>query len=386
MSLPRVTGVVWWKMSISHYKAIFRRAQAGDIQGGYTKDFLQSPRAISTVLREMYGGREPPYDTIRYVWPGGAFAGGRIYPASDYAENGRLEVGQWTQAGAPPPWRVGDPLVDPLISLPGDPDAAIPDEADAQWETLEGLEPWLMMIQLDASDNELHLRAHLGAPTVDLQECDLARVAEPIRQRMTGQGGIARGLVDLPALWFDPDDLRDPWRFSPVDRQREARSAATANDAVGVVGAEYKEANESPNSAAPEPFTVDPNERDRATRAHAVTQNALAMAVSARGLEPLSPSGEPNYDLAWVESTECVVVAEVKSITARNEERQLRLGLGQVLRYGHLLSRPGRVARKLLVTSTEPSDERWVALCEELDVGLIWPPNMDLKLAAWLDR
>lgn len=43
-----------------------------------------------------------------------------------------------------------------------------------------------------------------------------------------------------------------------------------------------------------------------------------------------SKPGEPSFDLAWM-TTETVFVVEVKSTTAKNEEKQLRLGLGQVL-------------------------------------------------------
>jgi hypothetical protein len=383
MPLPRVTGVVWWKMGISHYKAIFGRAPADEGSRGYTKDFLQAPRAIGQAFREMFGGGDPPYEPLTYVWPGGRFEGGKIYPASDYAQNGRLEVGQWTRQRAPHPWRVGDPAGDPLITLPGDADAAIPDEADEQWEDLEELAPWLMMVQLDNNRSELHLRAYLAAPPVDLVDADLARVPETVRLQMTGQGGM---VADLPDIWFDPDDLRDPWRLTPEDGGREAeRAARVAEVKPGVTpGVEYRAANENPTSAAPEPFDIDPNERDRATRAHAVTQNALAEAVRARGREPLSPRGEPNYDLAWEETDGAVIVAEIKSITARNEERQLRLGLGQILRYCDLVEAGGRKARGVLVTSSEPSDERWVSLCGQLGVGLIWPPDLDAALDAWL--
>jgi hypothetical protein len=74
----------------------------------------------------------------------------------------------------------------------------------------------------------------------------------------------------------------------------------------------------------------------------------------------------------------------VKSITARNEERQLRLGLGQVLRYCDLLASGNAVVRSVLVTSSEPSDKRWVSLCDRLEVGLIWPPDLERALEAWL--
>jgi hypothetical protein len=239
-----------------------------------------------------------------------------------------------------------------------------------------------MMVQLDESQTELHLRTYLAAPPVDLVDADLARVPEAIRVQMTGQGGM---VADLPALWFDPDDLRDPWRLAPEDQGREAERAAQVAEAEqGPPGVGYRAANESPTSSAPEPFDIDPTERDRSTRAHAVTQNALADAVRALGREPLSPQGEPNYDLAWEELDGSVIVAEVKSITARNEERQLRLGLGQLLRYCDLVTAGGRSARGVLVTSSEPSDERWVSLCNQVGVGLIWPPGLDDALDSWL--
>jgi hypothetical protein len=383
MPLPKVTGVVWWRMGRSHYKAIFRRARAGEDNDGYTKDFLQAPLAISDRLRAMLGGGDPPYEPITYLWPNGAFEGGKIYAAEyDYElGRGRLEVGQWTQLGAPAPWQLGNPLADPVITLPGDPDAAIPEAADAQWDQLEDLEPWLMLIQLDNGTDELHLRAYLGAPPADLVDADLAHVPAEVRSHMTGQGGLSG--EELPNLWFDPNDLRDPWRLSPVEEAREA-SRSLAAGGGGLAGVAYRIANESPNSAAPEPFSIDPNERDRATRAHAVTQNALAAVVAGLGREVLSPPGEPSYDLGWVEPDGTFIVAEVKSITARNEERQMRLGLGQVLRYRHVLETTGQPTRALLVTSAVPSDDRWQALCAELGVGLVSPPGLSEALQVWL--
>jgi hypothetical protein len=375
-------------MGISHYKAVFRRAAAADEQRGYTKDFLQSPTRMSEVFRTMFGGAPPDYEPITYRWPGGAFLGGRIYAAADYnhaQRRGRLEVGQWTAEGAPAPWRVGDPLVDSLITIPGDPLAQIPDDADAQWEDIEPLQPWLMMVQLDNDTGELHLRAYLGQPTPDLLAADLGHVPEAIRMHMGGQGGIAG--ADVPALWFDPDDLRDPWRESPEPRQRAA--AAVSSRAGGgaearIWGADYRRANEEISSAEPDPFSVDPDERDRATRAHAVTQNAVADAVEARGLEPLSPSGEPAFDIAWEEPGGTLVVAEVKSVNARNEEKQLRLALGQVLRYVSLLRTPERDVRGAIVTSTEVSDKRWRDLCNDLGLGLFTAENLAAELDNWL--
>ena len=50
-------------------------------------------------------------------------------------------------------------------------------------------------------------------------------------------------------------------------------------------------------------------------------------------------------------------VAEVKS-TMRNEEKQLRLDLGQVLRYANLLD-PNRGVVPVLVAERQSSDRTW---------------------------
>ena len=65
-------------------------------------------------------------------------------------------------------------------------------------------------------------------------------------------------------------------------------------------------------------------------------------------------------------------MAEVKSITAENEEHQPRLGLGQVLRYRQRLSALGhdRVVA-VLVPERQPRDPSWRELCQEFGVVLL---------------
>lgn len=112
-------------------------------------------------------------------------------------------------------------------------------------------------------------------------------------------------------------------------------------------------------------------------RGHARTQNALAGLLRSRGLRPRSAKpGEPQFDIAWVNGP-TLFVAEVKSLTKRNEEQQLRLGLGQVLRYRNLLSTPRQQVRAVLAGERRPSDPRWTTLCDEYDVCLVWPPAFD---------
>jgi hypothetical protein len=138
-------------------------------------------------------------------------------------------------------------------------------------------------------------------------------------------------------------------------------------------GTDYREADEDATTAGRDPFEVDPNLVDRALRGHATTQNALANLLRSRSLTPRSPlPGEPQFDIAWRDG-QSLFVAEVKSLTRRNEEQQLRLGLGQVLRYRNLLADGHRKVVAILAVERAPSDERWLALCGELSVRLVWP-------------
>lgn len=139
------------------------------------------------------------------------------------------------------------------------------------------------------------------------------------------------------------------------------------------LGTGYRPANTNVRTATRDPFSVDPDIVDRGLRAHAETQDALSAAVRAAGFEPRSPiSGEPNFDLAWREG-EAVIVAEVKSLTRTNEERQLRLALGQVLRYAELLRQGVHPVRAVIATERSPADPSWRALTESLGVTLVWP-------------
>jgi hypothetical protein len=147
-------------------------------------------------------------------------------------------------------------------------------------------------------------------------------------------------------------------------------------DVTRDLGTEYRAAGFTNLPDVRDPFSVDPAVVERGLRGHAETQNALAAALSAAGYVPRSPrADEPNFDLAW-QHDGVVYVAEVKSTTPRNEERQLRLGLGQVLRYQSLLRRQGFEVRSVLVAEHAPRDLSWQVLCEELGVILVTPENL----------
>jgi hypothetical protein len=155
---------------------------------------------------------------------------------------------------------------------------------------------------------------------------------------------------------------------------REA-SPDAADDGVRAtpsLGTAYREARVSPLPSERQPFTVDPALVERGLKGHSDMQNALAQVLRQAGIEPRSSlPREPNFDLAW-ETEGTVFVAEVKSITDDNEEEQLRLGLGQVLRYRHRLGHLGhdRVVA-VLVPERTPRDPSWRELCHELGVALL---------------
>jgi hypothetical protein len=157
-----------------------------------------------------------------------------------------------------------------------------------------------------------------------------------------------------------------PERQPPTDLQA----------AIHTIGVDYQDADEASRSAKREPFDVDPDIVDRGRQGHARIQNQLAERVRSLGFRPKRPTPtEPQYDLAWDTGAE-LFVAEVKSCTERNQEKQLRLGLGQVLRYRQVLSSRGKPVRAVLAVESRPFDPSWNALCDALGVLLLWPDKI----------
>jgi hypothetical protein len=125
-----------------------------------------------------------------------------------------------------------------------------------------------------------------------------------------------------------------------------------------------------------DPWLYDPDERDRATARHRALENWLITTLRDEGVEPLDPAGEPYFDVAWKRGTG-LVVCEVKT-TSGAEDKQIRLGIGQVLHYRAQLRRALHqpVAAALLVEG-RPSDLLWRELCDELGIVLFWPGSWD---------
>ena len=173
-------------------------------------------------------------------------------------------------------------------------------------------------------------------------------------------------LFKLPRFFVEMFSLTGQLKYGQPGLEKETQ-----------VGSAYRKADESTSVARRDPFSVDPAVVERGSRAHAVTQNLLADHIHRLGFMPSSPSPEdPNYDLAW-RTADGWCVAEVKSLSASNEEKQLRLGLGQVLRYRDMLRRRQSLpVRAVLMVEREPTDSTWADLCKVLDVLLLWPDRL----------
>jgi hypothetical protein len=141
------------------------------------------------------------------------------------------------------------------------------------------------------------------------------------------------------------------------------------------LGRAYREADEIIEEIQKEaPPSRDPDSMGRGRAAHNRTQNCIAAAVRELGWLPRSPKPEePEFDLAW--STDVgVFVCEVKSLTAQNEERQLRMAIGQVIRYRQKLTAAGHEpTTAVIATETTPIDVSWDQLCRHEGILLIWP-------------
>jgi hypothetical protein len=133
-------------------------------------------------------------------------------------------------------------------------------------------------------------------------------------------------------------------------------------------------------------FDTNPDLQERGAAAHTKTQNAIADVLLRHGIGPLSSrGGGASFDLGW-EWSGVLNVMEVKSVTKANEERQLRLGLGQVLRYRDLARSERFQAKAWLVAERPPTDDAWLRLCSDVAVQLTWPDDFEQRLLDQLRR
>ncbi len=125
------------------------------------------------------------------------------------------------------------------------------------------------------------------------------------------------------------------------------------------------------------PRTIDPEVVGEARNRHNRTVRTIHELLRSRGKRPIKPVGwfGEQPDVVWREHPGYNIV-EVKGITGLNEREQLRLGLGQVLRYRFISEKQGHPTQAWLVTDVPPADLLWTEICESLNVRLWWPGSM----------
>jgi hypothetical protein len=166
--------------------------------------------------------------------------------------------------------------------------------------------------------------------------------------------------------WFDPD-------LSVVEYVQLAASRTIAAQALTVDFMDLP--TDLQIVAATDPIVLDPDVLGEAINRHSRAVNLLAAAVRGDGWNPelLTSWFSEKPDLVWTDSDNVFNVAEVKGLTSNNELSQMRLGLGQVLRYRHRAIATYELVQAWLVTDSQPLDQLWGPLCDSLHVRLWWP-------------
>jgi hypothetical protein len=143
----------------------------------------------------------------------------------------------------------------------------------------------------------------------------------------------------------------------------------------------YVVANEGAEIELPHYFADEYAGSERAVRGHAVVQNAVAKGAEDLGFKCLSPvrSG-PQFDVAVVSNTIAYIV-EVKSANRENIEHQMRIAVGQVLKYCHDIKPLLGLAKPVIAVQISPGSE-WVSTLRDLGIGLLVLESMsqDLRL------
>lgn len=118
-------------------------------------------------------------------------------------------------------------------------------------------------------------------------------------------------------------------------------------------------------------LTRDLAKLDKALRVHGDLEEKLADAALRRGLEPLSPVGTPQFDVAWREPSGALTVVEVKSLPEGGATQQIRLGIGQLIEYRSRLA--NEVVRAVLAVEHRPSSSHLLTSCESVGIIIVWP-------------
>ncbi|MCX5042438.1 hypothetical protein OG921_04510 [Aldersonia sp. NBC_00410] len=120
-------------------------------------------------------------------------------------------------------------------------------------------------------------------------------------------------------------------------------------------------------------LTVDLSKLDAATEAHEKTLRALERHLHGHDIRVHAPlNTAPRFDVGWANGSR-VFVGEVKSLSATDQDQQIRLGIGQLLDYQQQLL-PQKVT-PVLILERKPRDQRWRDLCHRLRIVVTYAPK-----------
>lgn len=195
MTAQSVEAVWFWRFTTAPFKATYGRLPGTT----YSKDFLQVSGECSAAFDDVYARARHQEIPLTFKWPGGSRTG-KLFEATDYPQNRRLEL-RWETDNAPAPWKLyRDDDTNPLKTFPGEPGYRTEAEADREYKDLvsRDLGPWLVVVKLFDEDDILHVRAYLERPSDDLAYASISHVPERIRREMArvpAKGGC--GVVRL---------------------------------------------------------------------------------------------------------------------------------------------------------------------------------------------
>jgi hypothetical protein len=220
----------------------------------------------------------------------------------------------------------------------------------------------------------------IGGLFADLEKEHGRPLYLPFQIRRDGLRATQGYLTKMPSQLIEAfPGLRPLLALRPTDSLIAVRPSYETGEAD--LGQRYNRAATNLTRIDGDPFSFDPAVVERGLRRHAWLQNLLADEVIDKGHEPRSPGPEdPPWDLLWQDG-ETTWVTEVKSMSSSNEERQLRLGLGQLLRYRQRLEGRNLSIKAVLLVETQPADSSWQTLCESLEILLLWPEAIDSSLS-----
>lgn len=114
------------------------------------------------------------------------------------------------------------------------------------------------------------------------------------------------------------------------------------------------------------------NELERAVQSHERIQTAIAKLGELHGFKAHSPRGTipPLFDVCLNVGSNTYLLVEVKSATESNLELQMRIALGQVLRY-HDQMKARDLEVKACIAIERAPDDSWRLLLDRMEVGLL---------------